>query len=242
MKNQLSLQRIKYLLLADWMENKTKFLYLMGAYMAALLIFIVSVINSGTVIFRSEQLQGFYILGGLGTFIYYCNYAGKKVHFPKGVYMTLPASTLEKFLSILTVGSIIALIYILLVHIITFTTIIIAQENIAIEWQKISDLLPFFLPIALFMSSLFFLSYITFSKHAFLIAICGSAMMMIAGTLLARFLLNGMLFFDPATITAESPLMNMFKFIWLYYGRILIIATIVILYVAYLKLKEKELR
>lgn len=241
MKNQLNPQRIKYLLQADWIENKTKFLYLMGAYMAAFLIFIVAVINSDTAIFRSEQLQGFYILGGLGTFIYYCHYAGNKIHFPKGVYMTLPASTLEKFLSILTTGIIIALIYILLIHITTFTVILIAQENVSIEWEKINALLQFLLPIASFVLSLFFLSYMTFSKHAFLIAVCGSAMMMIAGILLARFFINGMSQ-NPETTTEQSPLISMFKFIWLYYGRILIIAVTIILYVAYLKLKEKELR
>ncbi|MDR1180386.1 MAG: hypothetical protein LBL13_00185, partial [Bacteroidales bacterium] len=92
MDTYFNLNRISYLLRADWIEHKKSLLLSLGG---VLLVWIVMLYFSGSDNTKAQRLSFF--LGGLITFIYYCRFISKKIHRPKGIYYTLPASNQEKY-------------------------------------------------------------------------------------------------------------------------------------------------
>ena len=95
-----------------------------------------------------------------------------------------------------------------------------------------------------FVGSLMFLSYVTFRKYALGIA-CGGYILIIASIIGIVYLYINILNIQPGMnrfCYESSPLYTAMYWLSFAFTPTFLIATLVVLYVAYLKLKEKELR
>ena len=228
MKTDFSIQRINLLLRKDWIENKKKLAYGVLVILGVLFFFLLSSILWDTR-FRTFTL---YVLGSLGTFIAFCSYVNLMIHRPRGLFLTLPASNQEKFAAILIEGIVVFLTYqVMLIHIqpVAFKDIIMTLQDFT---------------MLAFVGSLMFLSYVTFKKYALGIA-CGGYILIIASIIGIVYLCINILNIQPGLNSfcyESSPLYTAVYWLSFAFTPAFLIATLVILYVAYLKLKEKELR
>ena len=233
-----SFKRIGLLLRKDWIEYKKKLMYAVLTIVGILLTFLILSTLRQEKMFHPLAFYGF---GLLGTLIGICRYTSLGVHRSKGLYLALPASNEEKFLTLL----IEAVIMLAVFQVVFWTCIGVGSFFIPIKPINVNDIiieLPFFV-LLLFISSLLFLSYITFRKYALGIAIGGfmCALASWVGIIyyFKDFLLDnkGSFYYETAT-----PLFKMETWLAQGFTPIFLIATLVVLYVAYLKLKEKELK
>jgi len=110
MKNKFSFSRIGLMLRADWIEYKKAFLLFAGLLVAANLFLFAN---------EREGFQAFLFVAGIfSTFTAFYIYVGWKVHRAKNRLLTLPASTMEKFVEIKTVAFILFCVYFLIYTII----------------------------------------------------------------------------------------------------------------------------
>lgn len=244
MKDTFNLNRIKLLLRADWIEYYKKGIYQIGSVLAGMALYFSLVLYSnGNGNLPRKQLV-FFSIGIIVTLIYFCRYAGNKVHRSKGLFLTLPANNLEKYVTILVEG-----ILLLTLFICTFWTgifiihIFIPYFPVFAPWEMgISISYLFFT----FLFSLFFLSYITFRKHAFVITVAGMAAtvaVLVGIGFLIRYILINYVAVDgeiPETLQIVSK--NTFIFLKDYHNYLLGAAVLFVFYLAFLKLKRKELR
>ena len=115
MNDKISLQRIKLLLRADWIEHRTQVSFVIGSFLAAFIVFfLITLQGDATTRDFIRKQYFFYGLGLFGYFVYYCRYVGTKVHTPKGLFLTLPANTMEKFSALLLEGFILIAVFHLL--------------------------------------------------------------------------------------------------------------------------------
>lgn len=238
MKTDFSIQRINLLLRKDWIENKKKLAYGVLVILGVLFFFLLSSILWDTR-FRTFTL---YVLGSLGTFIAFCSYVNLMIHRPRGLFLTLPASNQEKYAAILIEGIVVFLAY----QVTFWTGTGIASMLIHIQPVAFKDIimtLQDFTMLA-FVGSLMFLSYVTFKKYALGIA-CGGYILIIASIIGIVYLCINILNIQPGMNSfcyESSPLYTAVYWLNFAFTPAFLIATLVVLYVAYLKLKEKELR
>ena len=232
MKTDFSIQRINLLLRKDWIENKKKLAYGVLVILGVLLFFLLSSILWATR-FRTFTL---YVLGSLGTFIAFCSYVNLMIHRPRGLFLTLPASNQEKFAAILIEGIVVFLTYQVTFWIGTG----IASMLIHIQPVAFKDIT---MPLQEF-TMLAFVSSLMFKKYALGIA-CGGYILIVASII-------GIVYLCISTLNIQSgmdrfcyessPLYTAVYWLSFAFTPAFLIATLVVLYVAYLKLKEKELR
>ena len=167
MDTNFSLYRIKLLLRADWIEHKYSFLSGIGILLLAwlLLLFVGGVSNTNT------QFACFF-LGGMFVLDKFFRHAGQKVHTRMNRYHTLPASTMEKYATLLLEGGIYIVTYVGIFYLGLMAAVLYDPE------YTIVSLPEFFThngtESGLFLVlSLGFLSYMTFRKYALLIIIAG---------------------------------------------------------------------
>jgi hypothetical protein len=242
MDTYFNLNRISYLLRADWIEHKKNLLLSLGG---------VSLVWIALLYFKGLGDMGlqkaFFFIGGLITFIYYCRFTGKKIHQPKGLYYTLPASNQEKYFTLLFEGLLFFLIFTgifwlgLFLFKLFVPAFIMVSPSELYHVVSLVDFLPFMFAIAL-ISSIIFLSYITFRKFALLISITGITLyvLLYVGTWIKIFdYLHQSDFVMSFTGEVTGEATDLIKQLL---TLVLLAATIVVLYIGYLKLKEKELR
>ena len=221
MKTDFSIQRINLLLRKDWIENKKKLAYGVLVILGVLFFFLLSSILWDTR-FR--------------TFV------NLMIHRPRGLFLTLPASNQEKFAAILIEGIVVFLTY----QVTFWTGTGIASMLIHIQPVAFKDItmpLQEFTMLA-FVGSLMFLSYVTFKKYALGIA-CGGYILIVASIIGIVYLCISTLNIQPGMdrfCYESSPLYTAVYWLSFAFTPAFLIATLVVLYVAYLKLKEKELR
>lgn len=235
MNINFSLKRIQLLLKADWTVYKNSFLFSMGVLLLAW-FFILFVITSN---FKIADQGGCFAMGGIIVFIIFCRHAGRKVHKTMSRYYTLPASTAEKYVSLLLEGLVLALCYFAI-----FYGGLLAKK-LAMPALDVITPAEFFTHNGsesglLMVSSLIFLSYMTFRKHAFLIAITG--LMAYVGLFMGA-IVQTFRYISLNTMPLGSSFMyDTFRVIGDYYFPVMLVSFLAIMYVAYLKLKEKESR
>lgn len=238
MKTDFSIQRINLLLRKDWIENKKKLAYGVLVILGVLFFFLLSSIL-WDMRFRTFTL---YVLGSLGTFIAFCSYVNLMIHRPRGLFLTLPASNQEKFAAILIEGIVVFLTYQVTFWIGTgIASMLIHIQPVA--FKDITMPLQEFTMLA-FVGSLMFLSYVTFKKYALGIA-CGGYILIVASIIGIVYLCISTLNIQPGMdrfCYESSPLYTAVYWLSFAFTPAFLIATLVVLYVAYLKLKEKELR
>jgi hypothetical protein len=232
-----NLNRIIYLLQADWIEHKKNLLLsLSGVSLVWIaMLYFIGLSSTGT------TFQGaFFFMGGLVTFIYYCRFISKKIHQPKGLYYTLPASNQEKYFTLLFEGLLFFLVFVLIFWLGLFLFKLLAPAftviNLSELFHGVSSA-----GLLFFISSIIFLSHITFRKFASLISLTGIALyilLFVSASIKIMSITTDIL--HPSFISSFAY--DTFNFMKQLFTPVLLIATIVVLYVGYLKLKEKELR
>jgi hypothetical protein len=231
METNFSLNRIRLLLQADWIEHKKSLLLNMGVlFLVWMVILWILYLGDGTDLTLQKL---FYYTGAFVALNSFCSLAGRKLHRPKGLYYTLPASNEEKYAALLLDG----IIYFLCFQLVFWGGLLLwkalvptlAVSGFADFGLTDKDKLVFLFPIALL-----FLSYLSFRKHAFLIA-AG-----IGNLYLLLFSLAVAVYIDTSGIMSVN--FDAFAFLSKYLIPVILVATLVVVYAGYLKLKEKEQR
>jgi hypothetical protein len=224
--NTFSFQRIGLMLKADWMTYRKRFCIVFGVIFIIFIWLVWKTMNS------TEGLQSLFLLGLLiCAIIYYNNYLERKVHHFPEQFLTLPASSYEKFFEIILVG---------LIHFVTFCALYFLALVInrlffgiqPITFNQLMDADVRGISGALFfVASWLFLFYILFKRYGLWIG--GSILIVTLVSIgkLCRFLVN-------SSILKTETLIS-----WRDYSTLIVtIASVIILYISYLKLKNKQLK
>jgi hypothetical protein len=226
------------------MEYKKSYLFSMGVlFLVWMLSLFIVFIGEGTM--RGGDV--FWYFGTLASFLMFCQHVGRKMHRPKGVYLLLPASKEEKYTALLLES----LVYFVGFQIVFWGGLLIWKPFIPrlvfpslsqichvgnLEVGGINGLETWIF----FIASLLFLSYMSFRKHALLIAVGGMV------TYVFLFILAAWNIVEGANLSGVD-----FRSSWLHdtlvfladsCWPVMLASTLVVMYVAYLKLKEKEQR
>ena len=242
MKKNFSFRRIGLMLKADWIEYKKAFFLFAGLLIAANLLLLWP---------ASESLQKFLLFAGIfATLTAFYVFTGWKVHRSKNRFLTLPASNIDKFVEIKTVGFVLFCVY-FLIHAILLG-IMYLKSGTAIWLLSVLhiniDLNAFLsvLGLILFVCTFQFMCCIALRKYALGIGsllLFGNAMLYSFSILL---LLKTDGFFDTSGshygFIRSNALIEMLSFLNTYNFPAMCFATFVLVYVAYLKLKEKQIR
>jgi hypothetical protein len=243
MKNNFSFRRIGLMLKADWIEYKMAFL-----------IFAASLLAINLFMFQNmrEGFQAFlFVAGIISCILFSYMLVGWKVHRSKNRFLTLPCSTIEKFIEILLVGFILICFYLLIYTIIAGSSHLISGEpmwlltganlNVQPAESKILAIgLILFICIFLFMCSIAFrkfplgigilmlISYASIISYTIYFIVRYEKLLNISNSQ-SGFIQSNALF-------ETMQLLNTYN-VW-----VMCIASVVLLYVSYLKLKEKQIR
>lgn len=242
MHTNFSLQRIKLLLLADKTELFRQYFLSMLSYIA----FVIAYTAITKFLFHNEheaeqKIVFFYMLGLFLYFVFFCRFVNQKVHQVKGQYLTIPANAVEKYIALLLEITILLLFFHLLYHISIYLISLLIPDFPAMGVNNILDKIP--VSSYFFLASTLFLSNITFRKYANPIVIVSYSFLAFAFGILARPILRAVR--EPlgdVYMIETTPLYYLYNFLIQYHGIILYAATLVVLYISYLKLKEKQIR
>lgn len=233
MNTQFSIQRIGLLLRKDWIEYRKKVMLYVLIFIGVFAICLLWPMRDSLNAFNPSSL---YLFGLIGSAIVYFRYVSQAVHQPKGLFLTLPANTSEKFVTLLLEGVTIFIVFHgLFWAAVGFGSWIlpIKQFDMANLWYELSGL-----SVSLFLSSIMFLSFVSFRKFALGITIC-IYFSMLAALVGVVYLLqdivlksNGEVDFN---LDFETWIPNLVV-------PIFSLLTIGVLYLAYIRLKRKELR
>jgi hypothetical protein len=237
MNTHYNFRRILLAMRADWMEYKKNYLFTMGVLFLVwmLLLFIIHISRTPSM----GMPASFWGIGMFVALISFCQHAGRKMHRQKGRFLMLPASNGEKYTALLLEG----LAYFAGLQLVFWLGYGIWKPftpALSISLSSISVNPTGGEGAIYLLSALLFLSYMTFRKYAALIAISGlSVYLAFFIAAVAQVVVN-------ANFTRgyfESfYLYDAIVFQIKYFMPAMIVATLVVMYVAYLKLKEKELR
>lgn len=239
--NNFSFQRIAWLLKADYIGHKIYLYYASGAFVAIICsaFAIMSLEDTDPGKLKVQYLLFWFML--FSCSVCFCRYAGKKVHGYRNTYLTLPARASEKYAVILLEGVLLlSLLYGLFVGCMYLPHLFGLNYPLLGNGLLTGKFSPF---VALFLIALMFLSYLSFRKYAFLVTIGGYI-----GILVSIYLFLGC--FGERSVQA-NPVSSFFEMTpfsytleWLarYHPAAMGIATVLMLYIGYLKLKEKEVR
>lgn len=234
MNTTFSFYRIKHLLLADWIENKKS--VLLGA--GVLFIGLISIIL--LIGIDSVKAQGsYFFISGFFVFIYYCRFIGKKIHQFKAIYYTLPAGNIEKYTTFMLEGLAFFLGFFFIFEAGLFTLKLFFPDFILITpselYRGVSSI-----SLLIFVESLIFLSHLTFRKNATLICFAGIALfVIIIGGIFSKLILANNFFHSFFTSASFDETYGVMKQL---ISPALLVASIVVLYIGYIKLKVKQLR
>lgn len=240
MHTNFSLQRIKLLLLADKTELFRQYFLSMLSYIAIAIAYIVI----AKYLFHNEheanhRIFFFYKIGVFIYFVFFCRFVNQKVHQVKGQYLTIPASTVEKYITLLIELTLLLLFFHFLYYISIYFISIFIPYLPAMEVNNIREQIP----VYLFIASTIFLSNITFRKYANPIVVGSYMFLIFVFVFLARPILRAVRESNGDIYMIETtPLYYLYNFLTQYHGIILYAATLVVLYISYLKLKEKQIR
>lgn len=244
MTNTFSLNRIKLLLRADWIEHYSKVCFHIGAATAGIILYFALALNSADNVDPIRKQTFAFVFGAIGTFIYFCRYIGDKVHRSKGLFLTLPASNAEKYTALLIEGLLLQILFYLIFGIAIFCmSLVIKNYPILNIWEILFIARN---TIWIFVLSTLFLSYVTFKKRPFAITVCGYAAVFTFIILIVycavKYIFSTNSNLGKGFFVEANPLFNTISFLGSNYMYMFSVATLVVFYVAYLKFKEKELR
>lgn len=241
MNNTFSFHRIIPLFRIDWIEQKKSILLAFASVIAIVIVYVWMSKSSIEKDNISKQ-QMLYVFGMVGTLAYFCRYAGKKVHDPKGPYLTIPASTLEKYCVLLLEG----LLFFLFFHFLFWGSLYICSILFPfypiIRIQAIYDTTAPIKEMSLFLALLLFLAHLSFRKFALLITIAGLFLLGASYAGITSLLIHHVDYFNNMPPFMFNPLNGTGEFIAANLKDVIYTVIPILLYISYLKLKEKEVR
>ncbi|WP_106827962.1 hypothetical protein [Parabacteroides pacaensis] len=99
MKIHFSLYRVGLLLKADWIESRKILLYYSLIIIAAVVVYSRIFLTSTQTIVDANQIVFLFLLGSIITFVWTCQFFHRKLNEKDGRYLLLPATHFEKFLT-----------------------------------------------------------------------------------------------------------------------------------------------
>jgi len=246
MKNNFSFRRIGLMLKADCMEYKKSFL-----------LFAVLLLAANMFLFRetANGIQTFIFSATMfGTLMFFYTFVGWKVHRSKNRFLTLPSGAIEKFVEILIVGLIFfgvcKLVHVMVLgcsHFIYGTQLWFMRDMI-IDSNMGATLftqLKMAIGIFSFIFTFFFMCCIAFRKYALpfgaLILILYGIICVYTVYLFAKIEdFNTINYMDG--LIRSNAMIETVLFLSANSALGLSIASVVMLYISYLKLKEKQIR
>lgn len=246
--NTISLKRIKLLLLADWYELKE---YLLWGIVSAVGFFLVTMLFSDFQLNEPELTNALYFMI-LGTFLLTFNFMNYRINSVKGLGFLTPAKPVEKFISLFIVMFIMIVLGFVVYFIVTGTFSLIRTGVInEVIYQPVillSEYPLFSLFFLLVLSNIFLLSMLSFKrKYAPL-----KSLLIIAGIVfvLMKIGFENIFYFmgyRGATINGIGSCYYDGFYpgilsILLFSPYIIGVGLVVLFYVSYLKVKEKEQR
>lgn len=117
MKIHFSLYRVGRLLKADFIESRKGLLYYSLIVIACVVIYSRVILNTSQIITDATRISFLYTLGSIFTFIWICQFFHRKLNEKDGQYLLLPATHFEKFLSCAVELFIITFVYVSLFYI-----------------------------------------------------------------------------------------------------------------------------
>jgi hypothetical protein len=252
MENNFSLTRIKYILLADFTEYRKSLLstfgLLLGVWIFLLWQTVYPLFNSvpgSTNAVGGLSFMAFWV-GGLVTLIVFCRMAGKKMYRSQGLFFTLPANNAEKYAALLIEGLLyfIGFVAVYWLGLLFWKLIVPAMPLPSIErilssfnGGELATILAM-----MFISAIFFLAHLSLRKHPLLITF---GVILFYNFCFTSALIWIITLFLPEirqlAFTEEMELFLQHNATWILCVT-LGLATLWLLYIAYLKLKERELR
>lgn len=242
MKETFSLHRIMLLIRMDLIEYKTYIFYALAASIGAMVVFLsFSVSTDGAQNIHKQSML--FWLASFVIFLKFCQFIGMKVHKRKGTFMTLPANTIEKYIALLLEGTLIFIVFQVIFRISLYVGLLVIPGYTIGSFMEVAVLrnhLP--MSVIYFISSTVLLSYVTFRKRAFAKSFLGYILFICfnIGLVYLFYKTKDIIMYNGFAIPSSLP--YMVNALGEYFNWAMYAATLVIMYVVYLKLKEKELR
>lgn len=234
MKHIINFKKVKLLLQTDFVEQRVLLYHYIGTLITIMILFFVLILLMNTDCQGIKEQYILYILGFTGTIVTFCRYVGEKVHRPKGLFLSLPANTIDKYAALLIEGGIIIILF----HVISGLGCYIYHlyDN---SFQILSILYvlnAFPLSAMAFIFSSVFLSYVIFRRYALPIVVGSYILLLLCSSVLENVLrihnfTNMGVAMAPLTGCSIS-----FMEIFFY------IAALICMYIAYLTLEKKEIK
>lgn len=248
MNTKFSFYRIAILLRADWIEYKYNILLAIGILFlfCLTLLFPFSYNEDST-----QRIMFIYGIGSLCTLLYFCKHTGRKINKSRYLFLSAPANPTEKYSTLL----IEYLICFLCFHIVFFASVylreLFSSSGYQINFsQLISRIYSHTAPVLalFFLSSLLFLSYLTFRKNALMkaLAIIMIFQFIVFNITMAVLHIYGIKMInsgiDESFIRTNEQLSKYIDLLTTIHNPAMIILIVIVLYTGYLKLKTKEIR
>jgi hypothetical protein len=252
MKTSFSFRQTGLILKADWIERGKIFMIMLATMLIAwlLILWAISYDPSGS------KTSGCMTLLGLIAMYRFCKHAGRKLHETKGNFLILPASAEEKYAALIAEG----IIYLIAFQAVCWLGIIIGILLFPDTVNNMGETASFLggnIISFVFFTTLMLYFRMTFRKYSILLLIIGISAYALIN--LYIFMRIGFYAFGPFTMTVHDngDVSTGGNDIALHvHGAItqavqitndimpyaLAIASAVILYLVYLKIKEKEIR
>ncbi len=233
MNTTFSIKRIGYILRADCVEYKMYALLWSICCVAAWGLLLYGTTNAFVPLFYVVML----IMG-----INYCAFVGRKLHQPKGLFLTLPATTAEKFTALLIEGVVFLLAYNLLFWVGAGIGRLLTGLPLVAFGEVYGKLTTAVVSVGLFFFLLLLVFYVFFRKMALLwyvLSIVGVVSLITFAC--ARIFIH--MFKDTQNIRIDTDaLFGPVYYLYHYGYAILPAASVCLLYLVYYKLKRKQLR
>ena len=164
MKKTHTLYRLRLLLFSDWINNKKA----IGLGICILFLSTFSLLSIGT---HSFWMLAAYIIGVVASFLFLCDHIAKKVYRNAHLFLTIPASSLEKYCVFIIEYLAIFIVF----HFIFWSSITV--RNLLLNKPLMVSVSDFILQMysykayiidAFVITSFIFFSHICFKKHPLL--------------------------------------------------------------------------
>ena len=164
MKHLIDLKKIKLLLHTDWVEQRVLLYHYIGILTTIMILFFVLIVlmNADCGLIKEQYIL--YAIGVAGTIIAFGHYVGEKIHRPGGLFLSLPASPIEKYAVLLIEGGIIIILFHVISGISCYIFCLYDSSFQILSIPYIFNAFP--LSAMSFIFSSVFLSHILFRRYA----------------------------------------------------------------------------
>lgn len=246
--NTISFKRIKLLLLADWYELKEYFLW---GFLAITGLVLALLIYNNDFVFAVNQLMSIWGVLLFCGFIFGVNYARYRSYSTKGLGYLIPASPAEKFIVIITVQLFLLVCAVFIYYLTIGVFSLIAGENVIDNlFVVIGDSFtsePISVPF-LFLLLVYWLGNLSFGKNAQFKSIVLIGLSLYLLSELDSEFVSYIMYFNMqhpdgmgVTICSESIYPGVLGIVQ-YTAVLFICLAMIMLYIGYLKIKEREQR